>query len=260
LVGCGGEADEATMERAPVTRAPVDPATYAGDVAFEIARSYSLGGTDIPFTFYVGLSPETETRLAVRAFVDLRPLQTELPVVASRPIDANCSLRLDFDVDDAVADRETVRATGSVLATLYRCQGRGTEDERRGMRLWSQRIDFVAAATAAVEQDCVAFRLTDLDLRPRGLIGGVATLIGLTERARIAMLDRGGTLLENNPVCPDLPDTLVMLDPHYVAGGPREIGEGGVGAALSGSVDASAGTVIRLLAVLRARGILGEVR
>jgi hypothetical protein len=51
-----------------------------------------------------------------------------------------------------------------------------------------------------------------------------------------------------------------MLDPHYVAGGPREIGEGGVGAALSGSVDASAGTVIRLLAVLRARGILGEVR
>jgi hypothetical protein len=243
-----------------VTRAPVDPATYAGDVAFEIARTYGLGDTAIPFTLYVGLSPESETRLAVRAFVDLRALQTEVPALASRPIDANCSLRLDFDVDGAEAERETVRASGSVLATLYRCRGRETENEQRGMRLWSQRIDFVAAVSATIEQDCVAFRLADLDLRPRGLIGGVATLIGLTERARAAILDRGGTLLRNNPVCPDLPETLVMLDPHYVTGGLREIGDGGAGAGLSGSVDASAGTVIRLIAELEARGIIGGER
>jgi hypothetical protein len=259
LAGCG-EAEEAAAERAPLTRAPVDPATYAGDVAFEIDRTYRLGGKEMPFTFYLGLSPQSETRLAVNAFVDLRPLQAELPALASRPLDATCSLRLDFDVDDAVAEGETVRATGSVLATLYRCPGRGTEDEQRGIRLWSQRIDFVAAAAASVERDCVAFRLTDLDLRPRGLIGGVATLIGLTERARAAILDRSGTLLRANPVCPDLPETLGMLDPHYAGGGLREIGDGGLGAALSGSVDASAGTVIGLLAALRTRGILGAER
>jgi hypothetical protein len=260
LVGCGGEADDATRNRAPVTRAPVDPATYAGDVALKTAQTYRVGDTNLPFTLYVGLSPASETRLAVKAFVDLRPLQTELPAIASRSIDASCSLALDFDVDDAVAERETVRASGSVLATLYRCRSHDTENEHRGMRLWSQRIDFVAAATAGIERDCVAFRLADLDLRPRGLIGGVATLIGLTERARVAILDRGGAFLKDNPVCPKLPETLVMLDPQYVTGGLREIGDGGVGAALSGSVDASAGTVIRLLAELRTRGILGEVR
>lgn len=260
LSGCGGEAEDAPAPAAAISKGPVDPSYYSGEVTFKIAEPLPVGGRELPLTLYLGLSPQTETRLAVEAFVDLRPLQEALPEIVAGTVVESCGLGLDLDLDRVEAVGKQVRGRGRVVARLYRCSGRGTEEERRGMRLLSQTIDVVAVATAGLEQDCIVFRLEELELSPRGLIGRVADLFGVTERARVAILDRAAEALANRPICPELPEDVAWLDPRYTDGGPREIVDGGMGAALSGSVDASAGTLVRLVDLARSRGILGGVR
>lgn len=196
----------------------------------------------------------------VNAFVDLRELQQRLPQLASRTITASCGVDLDVDLDQAFADGDQVRATGTVRARLYRCKNKGTEDESRGMRLLSPRIGVDATATAVIEGKCVKFNLTDIELDPQGAIGGIADVFGLTERVRTAILEKSRSYLAENPVCPRLPENLAVLNPEYVDGGPREIGEHGMGVALSGSVDTSAGTLLTLLELVKKRGIVGGVR
>jgi hypothetical protein len=260
LSACGSDAGDAPAQTATAPQGPAEPSFYSGDVRFRIAETLELGGQEVPLTLFLGLSSQSDTRLGVEAFIDLRPLQEALPDIASGPLEASCRLGLDVELDRAEADGQNVRAWGTVHASLYRCPGRGTEQERRGMRLLTQSIDVVAVATAGIERDCVVFRLADLDLSPKGLIGRVANWFGVTERARAAVLKRATAALASNPVCPGLPDELARLDPRYTEGGPREIGEGGMGAALSGSVDTSAGTLISLLELAKARGIVGAVR
>jgi hypothetical protein len=72
----------------------------------------------------------------------------------------------------------------------------------------------------------------------------------------VIVLEEANAFLDTNPVCPALPPEIAMLDPHFQSGAPRELGGGGIGAALSGSVDTSAPTLISLLALAKARGML----
>ncbi|HMQ91567.1 MAG TPA: hypothetical protein PKA33_02155 [Amaricoccus sp.] len=260
LSGCGSEAEDAPAPAAAIAKGPVDPNHYAGEVRFKLAEPLPVGGRELPLTLYLGLSPQSATRLAVEAFVDLRPLQQALPEIVAGTVVESCGLGLDLDLDRVEAVGTQVRGRGRAVAHLYRCPGRGTEQERRGMRLLSQTIDVIAVATAGVEQDCIVFRLEELELAPKGLIGRLADLFGVTGRAREAILDRAGEALASRPICPDLPEDVAWLDPRYTDGGPREIGDGGMGAALSGSVDASAGSLVRLVDLARSRGILGGVR
>jgi hypothetical protein len=260
LSACGSDADDAPAQSATATEGPVEPSFYSGDVRFRIAETLEVGGREVPLTLFLGLSSQSDTRLGVEAFIDLRRLQTALPAIVLGTVEASCGLGLDVELDHAEADGQNVRAWGTVHAHLYRCPGRGTEQERRGMRLLTQSIDVVAVATAGIERDCVAFRLVDLNLSPKGLIGRVANLFGVTERARATILERATAALASNPICPELPEGFARLDPRYTEGGPREIGEGGMGAALKGSVDTSAGTLISLLELVKARGIVGAVR
>ena len=260
ISGCTGAPDVARTPSAVVSQGLVDPTFYAGDVSFKITEAFAVGERDVPLTLFLGLSSQTETRLAVEAFVDLRPLQEALPEIVSGSVEPSCSLGIDIDLDHAEAEGRTVRAWGTAQARLYRCPGRGTEGERRGARLLTQNIGFIAVASAELEQDCVFFRLVDLDLTPNGLIGRIVSLLGVTDRVRAAILERGAARLSENPICPELPDELSLFDPRYSEGGLREIGDGGMGAALSGSVDTSAVTLIGLLSLMKARGAVGEAR
>ncbi len=255
LSGCGGAAGNSETKAGPVSRGAVSPQTYAGDLRLRVADSFSTkDGTNLPVSLYLGLFSETETRLGINAFLDLRDIQRALPELLTGKIEADCGIDLDITFEGAEAEGEFVRARGTVKATLYRCHGRDTEEERRGFRLLSQTIDVEARATASLERDCVNVRLDDLQLEPRGLVGGMANLFGLTERARTAILSAGETKLSENPICPDMPIALERLDPDFSEGGLREIDEGGLGAALSGSVDLNAENVVEILALAQARG------
>jgi hypothetical protein len=252
LLGCGGAAED-HVRRAIDLAAPVDPAGYAGDVAFRIAETLPAGDRDIPFALYLGLAPATDTRLGANAFLDLRDLQLALPDLLTGPLEPACGLGLDLRFGGAEAVGDAVRARASVDARLYRCRQRGTEDEQRGARLFTQAIDVEAKLAAGLAGECLEFRLVDLDLAPRGLLGGLASLLGVTERARAAIAEKARAVLAENPVCPDLPPALDLLEPKFSAAGLREIGTGGIGAALSGSVDISAERLVALIALIESR-------
>ena len=254
LSGCSGVTQDGRTVRAVDLGEAVDPATYAGDVTFRFAENLAAGDQDIPVTLLLGLAPQAETRLGANALVDLRHLQQALPQLLSGPIEPSCALGLDILFHGAEAEADALRARASLTARLYACSGRGTENEQRGMRLLAPTIDVDATLSAGLEGDCIAFRLDALDLAPRGLIGGLANLFGFTKRARSALLEQTRTMLEENPVCPDLPAALALLDPHFSVLGLREIGAGGIGAALSGSVEISAANIVRILALADAQG------
>ena len=247
LSGCGGAANDAVEQRAFDPAGPVDPELYRGDVAFRIPEVLATARGDVPFTLLLGLAPQAETRLGANALIDLRDLQADLPELLSGPVEPSCALGLDVDFRGAEAEGAAIRARATVVARLYRCRDRGTPEERRGSRLFTQAIDVAATASAGAAGDCVAFRLVDLELAPRGLLGGLATLFGVTERARAGILAEARDTLSDNPVCPDLPDALSRLDPRFARVGLSELGTGGIGVALAGDVDLGAQTLLDLL-------------
>jgi hypothetical protein len=250
LGGCGVDADDEATRAAVDLAATVDPASYAGDVMFRIAETFPAEGREIPFEAYLGLAPETQTRLGGKAFVDLRHLQAAVPDLLTGTLEPSCGLGLDLRFEGVEADGDTIRAQASTDARVYRCRQRGTEEERRGMRFLTQTIDIEATLSARLDGECIVFRLDDLSLDPKGLLGGLATLFRVTERARAAILEKARTTLTENPVCPDLPPAIALLDPRFPEASLREIGNGGIGAALSGSVDLSAVRIVELLALV----------
>ncbi|MGI1661768.1 hypothetical protein ACRDNQ_05975 [Palleronia sp. KMU-117] len=262
LSGCVGAADDIAATRALDLTGPVDATAYAGDVEFRIVESFKAGEKDVPFTVFLGLTPGTGTRLAANALVDLRPLQQALPDLLTGAFDPSCGLGLDVNFRQARAVGPAIEARATVDARLYRCHERGTETEKRGGRIITQSIDVVATIGGDLRGDCIEFRLEELDLAPRGLLGGLATLFGVTEKARAAILAQTRETLSANPVCPDLPDGLSPLDPQFSAFSLTEIGVGGIGAAGSGSVDLGAEKVLRVLASAKpaATGTDGKAR
>lgn len=256
LTGCGGAAEEAEAPAPAITNARIDPETYAGDVTFRLEDTLPVRGRDVPLTLYLGLAPRTETRMGMNAFLDLRALQKDLPELLSVPLDPSCSLALDVTFRDAAAEGQAIRGRGTVRAALHRCRDAGTQSESRGIRLLASTIDFDALVSAGIEDNCMKFHLDDLALAPRGLLGGLSDLLGLTERVRAAIIASAGTTLGQNPVCPNFPEGLALLEPEFIAGGAREIGDGGIGAAIQGSILTRADTLIGLLALAEARGIL----
>lgn len=266
LWNCGGGDDglditpaavDPDAVRAAVDRgAGLDPASFAGEIMFRIPADLPVRSEDIPIVVYAGLSPVSDTRLGANALVDLRLVQIRLPELLSGVVVEECGQEVTLDLAGVGAEGDRLRAGGTVAARFFRCRGEGTPEEARGVRIFSMTVDAVAVATAAVRDDCVFFDLVDLQLDPQGLIGGLASLLGFTERARQGILRKAETVLAEKPVCPELPETLSSLAPSFTSGGPREVGEGGIGAALGGSVDVSAGTLVSLLAVLKERRLV----
>ncbi|MEY8839683.1 hypothetical protein AB9K41_11710, partial [Cribrihabitans sp. XS_ASV171] len=73
---------------------------------------------------------------------------------------------------------------------------------------------------------------------------------------RNLLLSLAEAVLARNPICPRLPAAIASLDPDFTDGGTVEIGDGGAGVALTGSVDVSTATIIDMLNSLQARGTL----
>ncbi len=248
VASCNGTQEEVFAFDAVDLGAPVPPETYAGDVQFRVSQSLEGRDGEVPFGLYLGLRPTGETRLGLNALADLRGIQSVLPERLSGPIDPSCNLGLTVDFIGSEAQGDTVRAGASVRASLYRCKAKGSAEEQRGWRMISQTIDAAAQARAELDGNCIRLSLTGLDLKPRGLLGGLATLFGLTEKVRAAILEETARVLEANPICPDPPAPVSFFEPQFEALGIEEIGGGGIGAGLKGSADMSAETLLDTLA------------
>jgi hypothetical protein len=234
----------------------IDAASYAGDVVLKIPADLPIGPQTLPFVLYAGLSAETETRLGVNTFVDLRLVQTRLPKLVWGVLEETCEREIAIRLIETEAAGDLVRARGTVRARFFFCNRSDLTGEKRGTLWLSQNVDAIATAKATVRDQCVEFSLTDVELDPRGFLGAIANLLGLTKLVRSAILEEGGKFLSENPVCATLPNEISSLAPSFSDGGAREIGNGGIGAVLSGSVDTSAATIVSLLALMKERGVL----
>ncbi|WP_170427363.1 hypothetical protein [Ruegeria arenilitoris] len=230
----------------------IDPATYAGRFQIKLTKEVPLRDIPVPFTVYGGLEESSPTRLRLRAFMDLRGLQEKAPQILTGPLEESCNRQIYLEVRDVTAIGETVKVEGSARAQFTRCK----RNEEPGIRYFGATVDAIAVAKAEVKGQCLTFSIESVDLSPRGFIGGVSNLFGLTNRINDAVLEKGGEFLAANPVCPPLPSEFAVLDPIYESGGTREIAPGGMGAAVVGSADVSAETIVEVLAGLKDLGVL----
>lgn len=230
--------------------------SLADEVAFKIRQSLSVRGASLPLTFYLRLTDQAQNRLGVDAFVDLRAFQVNAPGLFSGVLDETCKRFFAVAISGAEAKGDTVTVRGQFQAKFFACDTRDPKVHYRGVLLLGQNVNFSASARATARGNCVRFQLVDVALDPLGFLGGVSDLVGLTEGAAELILEKGNAVLADHPVCPELPPSIASLDPDFTAGGVREIGAGGIGAALQGSVDTSAATLLDLVAALDRKGLL----
>ncbi|WP_170432670.1 hypothetical protein [Ruegeria arenilitoris] len=264
LPGCGSKAQDqgaasemaaqtdSTNTTASFAATGIDPATYAGRFQMKLTKEVPLRDIPVPFTVYSGLEEASPTRLRIRAFMDLRGLQEKAPQILTGPLEESCKRQIYVEVRNVTAIGDTVKIEGSARAQFTRCNRR----EEPGLRYFGATVDAVAVAKAEVKGQCLTFSIEDVDLNPRGFIGFISNLFGLTNRINDAVLDKGGEFLAANPVCPPLPEEFTVLDPIYESGGTREIAPGGMGAAVVGSADVSAETIVKVLGGLKELGVL----
>lgn len=232
--------------------AVIDPDTYAGRMQIKLDSEIPLRGTAVPISVYAGLEEAGPTRLRLRAFADLRELQEQVPEILTGPLEESCNRQIYLEMKDITVKGDAVRVEGTVRARFSRC----TRSQEQGLRYFGATVDAVATGRAEVRDQCLNFSLDEVDLDPRGIIGGAANLFGLTNRIKNAVLEKGGEFLAANPVCPPLPEAFSVLDPVYESGGTREIVPGAMGGAIVGSVDVSASTLVKLLSEMQKRGVL----
>lgn len=256
LSGCSGSA-QATFDAGRAgssvglegnSEGVVDPASFAGDVQIGISDTLVARGRQVPFDVFMGLSPASDTRLAAKAFLDLRGLQRELPYLLSGTIEPSCSIALDLEFVGAEADGEVLNASAVVNARLFRCPDDGTVADR-GPQILAQTIDATARIGQRLSGRCIEFEVEDLDLSARGVLGALANLFGVTGRTRTALLEKAQAALDERPICPDLPEAVLALDPHFDLVRLEEVGDGGMGVAIAGSLEISARSLLALLAL-----------
>lgn len=234
--------------------------SHADDFRTRITQTLPVRGSQLPYSASILLTEVSPTRLGLHVLLDLRHLQRNAPAILSTVLDETCQHKYAVAVADATADGSTITVRGQFQAKFFTCDTSDPKVHRRTSLMLGQNLNVVATASAAVKGQCLHFRLNDLQLDLVGLIGDVAEVTGLTEKAQTLIIDKSNEVFASRPVCPKLPPELAALDPAYYSGGTTEIGDGGVGAYLKGSVDVSAATLLGLVDLMIKKDILAGVQ
>lgn len=231
-------------------------ASKAEEVAFAVQDVLTAKTTRLPYTVYLRFRDITETRMGLDVFADLRSIQDAAPLLLSQVVDETCKRKLAVAISEVTAQDQSISVRGQFQAKFYACDTSDPAVHYRGVLLFGQNVNFFATARADARRSCVSARLVNVDLDALGFVGATAELFGLIDLAERVIIEQAEDILSQNPVCPKLPPELSSLEPRLTAGSIEEIGDGGVGAGLSGSVDTSAGTILDLVRLMRDRGVL----
>ncbi len=243
-------------QMAKAQKVTIDPASYSGDVVFKLDNEFSTAKGQLPLVLYLGVAAESKTRIQLNAFVDLRQIQSRLPDLVTGVIDETCDRRIELDLTNIRSEADAVRARGVIQVTFFNCNETQALSGDQGVTRFSQTVDAEAVISGRLEEDCVFFELQELDLQSRGVWSFFTSLVFSSESTRKAVLTKVNSFLSDNPVCPELPAELSALSPRFYSGSMREIGQGGIGAEMSGSIDISAPALIQLLTAIQDRGLL----
>jgi hypothetical protein len=229
----------------------------AQQVTLNLQDTLTVDETEIAYGFDLGLSAQGPTRVGVEALLDLRDFQKRIPeMFAGTALLDVCGNETRVQAIDFEAEGETLALTGRLQANFFVCENVGGGSFRRGEPRFDINADVRAETSVTLAENCVNLNLDDLLLEPN------QDTLGLTEEnenldaARQLLVEAIDLILEEVVLCPALPPELASLDPIYETVGPREVGDGGVGFFLSGSVDVSPATILNILTVLQNQGVL----
>lgn len=233
------------------------PAASAQQADLRIAETLTLDAREIGYSLDLGLNAVTPTRIGVAATLDLTDLQRQLPeLLAGLTLVDTCGSRVALQRVEAEARDAMVIATARLDVASYACERTGPTAWERGALRSENEVEVRADLSAELQGPCVVFRLYDVAQSTPGALPEVDAGNGRRQAVRGLLIEAVGLLLEDSPICPEMPPELAMLDPVYDSGVPTEIGAGGLGVALSGSIDVSTGTILAVLRLLQARGVL----
>lgn len=232
-------------------------APYAQQVDFVIDATLPVRETELPYTLNLNLSAVAPTRVGVGALLDLREIQKIVPEkLADNAIVDNCGLQVRLDDMSFRAKDDAIDLDGEVTVTIFECSRTGERDFQRGQEKNAILANLSTEATVELRDNCAYFKLIDLALTAPEAQREQILEDDTLESVKELMLAAVGLVLNETPLCPELPSELASLDPAYESGGPREIGEGGLGVFLDGSVDVSPSTILDILTVLQQQELI----
>jgi hypothetical protein len=233
------------------------PAVSAQQVELKIDETLTVKGNEIRYGLDLGLKAVAPTRIGVAAMLDLTDLQHQLPeLLAGLTLVDNCGSRIALQRIEADGREATVIVAARLDVEVFICERTAPDAWQRGALKSADEVEVRAELSAELRESCVVFRLYDVTPSLSGTLPEVQTGSEQRQAARALLVEAADLLLEDSPICPELPPELEMLDPVYESGAPSEIEEGGLGISLRGSIDVSTATILEVLRVLQARGVL----
>ncbi|WP_170335597.1 hypothetical protein [Ruegeria arenilitoris] len=232
-------------------------APSAQQVNFVIDAKLPVRDTELPYTLDLNLTAAAPTRIGVGALLDLREIQKTVPEqLADNAIIDNCGLQVRLDDLNLKAENDAIGLDGDVTITIFECSRTGERDFHRGEQKRAILANMSTEATVELRDNCAYFKLIDLTLTAPEAQREQLLQDDTLESVKELTLAAVDLVLNETPLCPELPAELASLDPVYDKGGPREIGEGGLGVFLDGSVDFSPSTILDILTVLQQQELI----
>ncbi len=229
----------------------------ANDVSLTFTQDLTLRETQVPYTLDLVLTETGATRIGVEALLDLTSVQAELSTAMDGFVIADvCNLYAEIRELDVTVRGDVFEFVGVVEAQVYECAREGLQATDRGALVLSQALALQAQAAVRVQENCVALTIPDLTLTLAGAIELSPERKETVRAASDALLKAAERLMARHPICPKLPEALRSLSPSYDKGGTQEIGDGGAGVALQGSVDVSTQTILSVMQALQSAGVL----
>lgn len=229
----------------------------ANEVELTFEQTLTLRERPVPYTLDLTLTELAPTRIGVEALLDLSSVQAALSSMMDGYVVAEtCALRAEIRELELRVREDTFQFVGVVEAQFYQCARDGLQATDRGALVLSQALSLQAQAAIRVAQNCAALSIPKLELRLEGAIELPPEDQERIQAASGVLVAAAERFFARHPVCPKLPEQLRSLSPRYDAGGTREIGDGGAGVALQGSVDVSTQTILSVMQELQSAGIL----
>lgn len=229
--------------------AALSPANAGETMTFEIEQQISIAGKKALLPAIVTLTEKGETLLHVATRADLSNMQERLPKLMSRRLRNTCEQKISLKVRDVRAQGEDLRIRGQLTGTFKVCKP-------IALPATTQRANFDALVAGRLEGNCVTAKTREVDVRAEGLLGSLIGKIGLDELIDGAVQIALNQTLGDRENCFTLPPEFVALDTEIEGGRLIELGEGKLGAEVSGTFTTSAANVIRLIRALEKRGVL----
>lgn len=191
------------------------------------------------------LKPRDGDLIEVRLAGNLGQLQRALPGMLNGVIYEDCESLILLDIRSTQASSDQLHVSGLVQVTLFECASRA--ENRRGIELFSNTADVKLTVEASMRGNCLQTEIDDISIEPRGLLGQLANLAGvtssITEEARRELKEA----INSEENCLDLPEPLRIVETTIESGGFRDFGGGALGFVIKGTVKSTPEELIDLI-------------